>query len=141
MVERIQLTPAYSISRLIKGGWHLAGGHGPVDKVRAIEDMRVFAEAGITTFDCADIYTGVEQLIGSFMKKYAAEMRSGNLPSVQIHTKYVPDYDALGSLTKPRPPGKSLTDRSNGYAWSDLTWCNLPGGIMTFRDMWKLHCI
>ena len=31
---------------------------------RAIEAMHAFVEAGVTTFDCADIYTGVESLIG-----------------------------------------------------------------------------
>ncbi|GIS87431.1 MAG: hypothetical protein CM1200mP18_01410 [Gammaproteobacteria bacterium] len=27
-IERIELEEGYSISRLIKGGWHLAGGMG-----------------------------------------------------------------------------------------------------------------
>ena len=33
-------------------------------------DMTAFADAGITTFDCADIYTGVEELIGRFRAHY-----------------------------------------------------------------------
>ena len=33
----------------------------------ALDDMQAFVEAGITTFDCADIYTGVESLIGDFV--------------------------------------------------------------------------
>ncbi len=100
MIERIQLQANYSISRIIKGGWHLAGGHGNIDTNTAIEDMRAFVEAGITTFDCADIYTGVETLIGQFLKKYKSQMTSGALPAVQVHTKYVPDYGALETLTK-----------------------------------------
>lgn len=99
-IPRIHLTPDYSISRIIKGGWHLAGGHGKIDESQAIEDMRAFVEAGITTFDCADIYTGVEELIGKFLKTHQAAFAAGDLPPVQIHTKYVPDYDALASLTK-----------------------------------------
>jgi hypothetical protein len=39
---------------------------GPVERERAIADMVAFLDAGITTFDCADIYTGVEALIGAF---------------------------------------------------------------------------
>ena len=32
--------------------------------------MKLFIEKGIDTFDCADIYTGVEGLIGKFRSKY-----------------------------------------------------------------------
>ena len=99
-IPRIEIEPGYSISRIIKGGWHLAGGHGTVDKKQAIEDMRAFVEAGITTFDCADIYTGVEELIGNFISQYKEAFASGDLPPIQIHTKYVPDYDRLAALTK-----------------------------------------
>ncbi len=99
MIERIPIHSHYSISRIIKGGWHLAGGHGVVDEAQAIEDMRAFVEAGITTFDCADIYTGVEVLIGKFLKKYKKAFISADLPPVQIHTKYVPDIDALATLS------------------------------------------
>lgn len=99
-IERIEIQPGYSISRVIKGGWHLSGGHGAIDEHQAIEDMLAFVESGITTFDCADIYTGVEELIGKFLKKYKSSFNSGTLPAVQVHTKYVPDYNALSSLTK-----------------------------------------
>jgi aryl-alcohol dehydrogenase-like predicted oxidoreductase len=94
VIPRIQLTPDYSISRVIKGGWHLAGGHGEIDPPRAIADMARFVEAGITTFDCADIYTGVEELIGAFRRAYPSLATQ-----IQIHTKYVPDLSALRSLT------------------------------------------
>lgn len=97
-MERIELQPGYSISRVIKGGWHLAGGHGEISEKQAIDDMKSFVEAGITTFDCADIYTGVEILIGKFLKQYKAQFADGTLPGVQIHTKYVPDLDKLSTL-------------------------------------------
>ena len=100
--RRIDLAPGYSISQAIKGGWQLAGGHGRVDQAQALEDMRRFVEAGITTFDCADIYTGVEELIGRFLRDYRAAFRSGNLPPVQVHTKYVPDLSELSNLTPRR---------------------------------------
>ena len=99
-IERIALQPGYSISKIIKGGWHLAGGHGTISQSQALEDMLAFVEAGITTFDCADIYTGVEELIGQFRIKQKDAFTSGALPTIQIHTKYVPDYDALATLSK-----------------------------------------
>ena len=99
-MERIALQPGYTISRVIKGGWHLAGGHGNISEEQALADMHHFVKADITTFDCADIYTGVEELIGKFRKKYKDEFRSGALSPIQIHTKYVPDYNALATLKK-----------------------------------------
>ena len=93
-VERIKLAPGYSISRIIKGGWHLAGGHGNIDPDQAVRDMAGFVEAGITTFDCADIYTGVEELIGRFRVQFPELAKE-----IQIHTKFVPDYSILKTIT------------------------------------------
>ncbi|HEY3850554.1 MAG TPA: aldo/keto reductase [Steroidobacteraceae bacterium] len=90
---RIEIGNGYGISRIIKGGWHLAGDHGAVDPEQALRDMAAFAEAGITTFDCADIYTGVESLIGRFRARYPALARE-----VRIHTKFIPDLSALAEV-------------------------------------------
>jgi aryl-alcohol dehydrogenase-like predicted oxidoreductase len=95
---------------VIKGGWHLAGGHGRIDREQALEDMRLYLQAGITTFDCADIYTGVETLIGEFLRRHRDDFRSGNLPRVQVHTKYVPDLNLLPTLNK--RDVESVVDRS-----------------------------
>lgn len=96
--ETINLTPGFAISRVMKGGWQLSAGHSEGNQATAIDDMFAFVDAGITTFDCADIYTGVEELIGAFRKKYRAQ-RGQDAP-IQILTKYVPDYDLLSKLTK-----------------------------------------
>jgi aryl-alcohol dehydrogenase-like predicted oxidoreductase len=66
-----------------------------VDRRQAIRDMAAFVEAGITTFDCADHYTGVEQLIGDFRAAYPSLA-----PHLQIHTKYVPDLADLPTLRR-----------------------------------------
>jgi aryl-alcohol dehydrogenase-like predicted oxidoreductase len=97
---RIQLAPGYSISRLLKGGWQLAGGHGTVDQETALADMQAFVDAGITTFDCADIYTGVEARIGEFLRRRRARVGTAEASAVQVHTKCVPDLDQLPTLTK-----------------------------------------
>ena len=95
-VERTELRPGYSISRIIKGGWQLAGGHGTFDRSEAVADMIRFVDAGITSFDCADIYTGVEEMIGDAIQML--RQRDGNADHVQVHTKLVPDLAALDSI-------------------------------------------
>lgn len=99
-VERTNLTENYSISRILKGGWQLAGGHGQVDRSTAIEDMFKFVEAGITTFDCADIYTGVEEMIGEFLSRYNGQYGKNKASKIHVHTKFVPDLDLLSKITK-----------------------------------------
>ena len=34
----------YTISRVIKGGWQLAGGHGTVDREQALRDMLLYVD-------------------------------------------------------------------------------------------------
>jgi aryl-alcohol dehydrogenase-like predicted oxidoreductase len=139
-VQRIEIAPGYSISRLLKGGWQLASGHGDgVDREQAIRDMAKFVEAGITTFDCADHYLGVEQLIGDFRRAHP-----GLAKQLQVHTKYVPDWDALPTLT--RADTVRIIDRSLhrlGVETLDLVqfyWWNwnVPGVVETalvLRDL------
>jgi aryl-alcohol dehydrogenase-like predicted oxidoreductase len=92
-IPRTRLSGTYEISRVIKGGWQLAGDHGSIDPGQADLDMRAFVEAGITTFDCADIYTGVESMIGAFRMRHPEVAAR-----TQVHTKFVPDLDSLSRV-------------------------------------------
>ena len=95
-VERIELAPSYSVSRLTKGNWQLAARHGPViDRAVAIAGMRRFVEAGITNFDCADHDVGVEDLIGEFRRAHPDLARH-----LTIQTKLVPDRDVLRGIRR-----------------------------------------
>ena len=96
-MQRIELAPGYDISRVIRGGWQMAGGHGAVDAATSrSRDMVAFADAGITTFDCADIYTGVEELIGAFRRALRATCAARRRwRAIRVHTKFVPDLDLL----------------------------------------------
>lgn len=91
---RQQIEPAYSCARIINGCWQLSTGHGgnQLDPRALKQRFAQLVEAGFTTFDCADIYTGVERLMGDFFAGYA---HSG---LVQVHTKYVPDLHSLAQL-------------------------------------------
>ncbi len=94
-MTRVPLAPGYDISRVLKGGWQLSGGHGEVDADAALRDMDRYVEAGVTTFDCADIYVGVEALVGQWIRT-----RPGGASRIQVHTKYVPDRDRLPTHTR-----------------------------------------
>lgn len=96
MTATAELRPGYVISRVIKGGWQLAGGHGAVARGDAVADMASYVASGITTFDCADIYTGVEELIGAFLRGADAATRA----RVKVHTKFVPDLAILPTIDR-----------------------------------------
>ena len=50
-MPRVKLAPDYEISRVIRGGWQLATGHGQLRGADPVGDMIAFADAGITTFN------------------------------------------------------------------------------------------
>jgi len=94
MVERAELAPGSSLSRLIKGHWQLGDGHGATfDRRVALADMAAFVEAGITTFACADHYIGVEELIGDFRRAYPSLAKQ-----LQVYTCFVPDLERLANV-------------------------------------------
>lgn len=95
-LEPVTLAPGMVVSRIAKGNWQLAARHGaPFDRDEAIADMRAFVDAGITLFDCADHYVGVEDLIGEFRRRHPAQARQ-----LRISTKVVPDLADLASLKR-----------------------------------------
>ena len=109
-MQRIRLAPDYEISRVIRGGWQMASGHGAVRSDDPVADMVAFADAGITTFDCADIYTGVEEMIGEFRQRYRMLRGEAALRAVRVHTKFVPDLEMLSRVTRSYVEG--VIDRS-----------------------------
>ncbi|NUX58506.1 aldo/keto reductase [Paraburkholderia youngii] len=99
-MQRLQLAPNYEITRVIHGGWQLASGHCTTRSKDPVADLVAFADAGITTFDCADIYTGVEELIGHFRKRYRDLRGEQALARIKVHTKFVPHSDILPRISK-----------------------------------------
>ena len=136
-MERVELAPGYQISRVIRGGWQLAGGHGEVTPSRAVADLVSAFLAGITTFDCADIYTGVEDLYGALRVQLAKFAGASALERLKIHTKFVPDLELLPRIRK--ADVEAIIDRSLkrlGMARLDLVqfhWWDLaiPGAVQT----------
>ncbi|MFN4142859.1 aldo/keto reductase [Aestuariivirga sp.] len=99
-MQRISLSPGYEISRVIRGGWQLSASHSQAVSGDPVGDMIAFADAGITTFDCADIYTGVEEMIGAFRRRYRDLRGAEALAKIRVHTKFVPDLDVLARIDK-----------------------------------------
>ena len=100
MIEQAEIRPGYAVSRVIRGNWQLAGGHGTVSREDALDTLQAAFDAGLTTFDCADIYTGVEALIGAFRERLVARRGSEAARTLKVHTKLVPDLDRLATISK-----------------------------------------
>jgi aryl-alcohol dehydrogenase-like predicted oxidoreductase len=145
-VETTDLRPGHTISRVIRGGWQLAGDHGPVDRAQAIRDMEAFVDAGLFTFDCADIYTGVEEMIGDFIADLRARRGASVADRVCVHTKLVPDLTRLADL---RPDEvTAIVDRSLQrlridqldlvqFFWWDLSQGNAVESLEVLKDLRK----
>lgn len=93
-VARVELAPGYSIANIVNGCWQLTPDHGsgPSSFTSVKNRFSELVEHGFTTFDCADIYTGTEEMLGTF--------RSGRTDrdKIQIHTKFVPNRHELDQL-------------------------------------------
>ncbi len=98
--ETHSLRKDYQITRIITGCWQLAGGHGEVDRVEAVNNLIAFHDAGYTTFDCADIYTGVEDILGQVRRQLQQQRGKEALTRLKVHTKFVPDLDALPRMDR-----------------------------------------
>ena len=96
-MKKRSMVSGYEISPVIKGGWQLSSGHSLDRKIeddQAVADTVSFIEAGISTLDFGDIYTGVEELIGRAVK------RLDSRDMVQLHTKYVPNEKSLDNFDR-----------------------------------------
>ncbi|MEY4711336.1 MAG: hypothetical protein RIS88_786 [Pseudomonadota bacterium] len=134
--ERTLLAPGYEIPRLIRGGWQLAGDHGEVDAERAVRDMAAFVQAGVDAFDCADIYTGVEDIIGRYRQ---------HDPSLRVHTKFVPDLADLANVDEAYVRRINARSRQRlrtsaldlvQFHWWDY---EVPGMLRVARHLATLH--
>ena len=83
-----------TIDRVIVGCWQLAEGHGDTRGFAGLDVVAAYYDAGFRVFDCADIYTGVEALLGTFRRAHGIGSKD-----LAVHTKYVPDRTGLASLT------------------------------------------
>ena len=86
LVERWNLAPDLSISRVLTGLWQIADMEREgreLDLTATAKAMEPYVEAGFTTFDMADHYGSAEVIAGIFAREHGPE-------SVQLFTKWVP---------------------------------------------------
>lgn len=112
MQNKIQLANGYTFNRVINGCWQLSSEHnlqGTTDINDALYGFHQLVDQGFTTFDCADIYTGVEEIIGRFVNELK---QSGHYQEedIQVHTKFVPDKSMLSQIN--REYVERIVDRS-----------------------------
>ncbi len=147
MEQKNRFKNGYEFSRIINGCWQLSAEHslqGPLDIDDAIYAFHCLKDAGYTTFDCADIYTGVEEILGRFVNELKS---SGNYreEDIQIHTKYVPDKSVLPTIN--REYTERIVDRSLmrthreaidliQFHWWDF---NIPGYVDAALDLVELQ--
>lgn len=84
-------------SGVIRGCWQLSDGHGQGwsrECAFAALDAAA-AAASPLVLDCADIYTGVERMIGDWLAG-----RPDIADDVVVHTKFVPDLGALSIIDR-----------------------------------------
>ncbi|KAM0022819.1 putative oxidoreductase [Helianthus debilis subsp. tardiflorus] len=78
------------ICGVINGMWQTSGGWGKIDRDNAVDAMLSYADAGLTSFDMADIYGPAEDLYGLFINRVRRERSPELLEKVKGLTKWVP---------------------------------------------------
>ncbi len=147
MQKKCQFKNGYTFNRVINGCWQLSAEHclqGHLDYDDAIRAFHMLVEQGFTTFDCADIYTGAEEVLGRFVMdlKGTGHYQEEN---IQIHTKFVPDKDVLPVINMEYTEG--IVDRSLKrmhrealdlvqFHWWDF---DVPGMLDTAFDLVRLQ--
>lgn len=84
-VERCELSPGFTISRVLTGLWQIADMERDgrsLDLSATATTMTPYVDAGFTTFDMADHYGSAEEIAGLFLKQYSS--------NVELFTKWVP---------------------------------------------------
>jgi aryl-alcohol dehydrogenase-like predicted oxidoreductase len=84
-VERHELAPGFTVSRVLTGLWQIADmerGGRLLDPDQVVSAMESYVDAGFTTFDMADHYGSAEEIAGRFLRE--------RNPNIELLTKWVP---------------------------------------------------
>ena len=68
-----RLKNGLEIRRILNGMWQVSGAHGPINANKASSEMLEYFDAGLTSFDMADIYGPAEDIFGEFLDQLKTE--------------------------------------------------------------------
>jgi aryl-alcohol dehydrogenase-like predicted oxidoreductase/enamine deaminase RidA (YjgF/YER057c/UK114 family) len=139
-VERCELAPDFSISRVLTGLWQIADMERDgreLDLRTTAAAMTPYVEAGFTTFDMADHYGSAEVIAGLFRQQYEGDK------TVQTLTKWVPEP---GPVT--REDVRAAVERSlkrlqterldllqfHTWSYSDPSWLDCLFWLQELKD-------
>ncbi|HTR01737.1 MAG TPA: aldo/keto reductase [Thermoanaerobaculia bacterium] len=137
-VERTDLAPDLSISRVLTGLWQIADMERDgrvLDPAAAARALRAYVDAGFTSFDMADHY-GSAEIVAGHLREAASAARP-----VQLFTKWVPKPGPLTLADTRAAVERSLArlrtsriDLLQFHAWSyaDPSWLD---GLMHLQTL------
>ena len=138
-VERRDLAPGLSISRVVTGLWQLADMERDgrtVDLDRASAAMGPYVDAGLTSFDMADHYGPAEEVAGLYRSRAAQR-------DVQLFTKWVPKPGRVSKAEVLAAVERALTrlrvesiDLLQYHAWNyaDPSWLETLFDLQELKD-------
>lgn len=94
-----QLAPDLIICKILNGMWQVSGGHGHIDHELAIADMMRYHNAGLRSWDLADIYGPAEDFVGEFRRRLLTLKGNEELDKIQALTKWVRNWVGLHVLS------------------------------------------
>ncbi len=124
-VDRCELAPGLSVSRIITGLWQIADMERAgdlLDRKATASAMGTYVDMGLTSFDMADHYGSAEEIAGHFAK---------GRNDVQLLTKWVPEPGPLtekdvraGVKRALKRMNRDTIDLIQFHAWSytDPSW-------------------
>jgi len=139
-VERCELAPGFSLSRVLTGLWQIADLEregSTLDAETTCAFLAPYLDAGFTTFDMADHYGSAEIIAGHFRQRHPEE------GAVQLLTKWVPTPGAI-SRAEVRAATQRALDRLHSdridllqyHAWNyaDARWLDGLFYLQELRD-------
>lgn len=89
-LPQISLAENLACKRILNGLWQVSGGHGAIEPNAAVNEMFLYHDAGLTSWDLADHYGPAEDFIGEFRRRLRAQRGDTELAQMQAFTKWVP---------------------------------------------------
>ena len=146
-VDRCELAPGFTISRVLTGLWQLADMERAgiaLDLEATAASMAPYVDAGFTTFDMADHYGSAEECTGLFVQRHG----SGRV--VQLLTKWVPKPGPVTREQVRAAVQRSLdrlhTDRIDllqfhAWGYADPSWLDCLFWLHELKQQGLIRCL